>query len=190
MSGIYAWGVDVDAHGVAIGVLDHGRVKATRRVKVAEGGVLAGRMHRLHDAIRDEVSDLAIVMPPSIITVEQPVGRFPAPTLVAAWGITLLATHRVAGDAVVTMVPTEWHSAVHLARVTDPGEALKDEAVRERGRELPQKHPLHSSTKRRAVLLAREHGYVGLDTDVADGVCIGLAGETREGHKRRARAAA
>lgn len=186
MTGVYAWGCDVDAHGLAIGVLDGGKVKAERRVKVPEGGTLAGRLHRLHDEIRDEVADLGLVMPPSIITVEQPVGRFPAPTLVAAWGITLLAVYQVAGDAVVTMVPTEWRGGVHLKDVTDPGDALLDEAVRDLGRDLRQDHPLRKPVKRRAVALARAHGYRGLDSDVADAICIGLAGEAREGHQRRA----
>lgn len=190
MTSIYGWGVDVDAHGIAIGVLDGGKVQTERRVKVAKSGVLAGKLHRLHDAIRVEMEDLGVVMPPSIITVEQPVGRWPAPTLVAAWGITLLAAHRIAGDAVVTMVPTEWRGDVHLKDVEDPGDALIDEAIRELGRELRQDHPLRQPVKRRAVALAREHGYRGLDTDIADAICIGLAGETREGHKRRAEVAA
>jgi len=146
------WGVDVAAGKVAACALDAG--DATLRTCQA-GGEGAVRLAVLDRQASVMVSELAGECPPLIVFVEQPVGRFPRPTLMAAWGVTLavlcrelegLYEHPV---SIVNVTPPEWKKAAGLG-----GNAGKDDVMG----------------------LARELGYAGDDQDCADALVIASAG--------------
>jgi hypothetical protein len=98
---------------------------------------------------REAMDDLADVHPPAFVLIEQPTGKFNAPTLMAAWGVVTSAAVTVAGrhgGGVGWATPPAWRAAAKAGK-----------------------------SKADALARAAVAGYDGADEDIGDAVCIALA---------------
>lgn len=117
----WSWGIDPGSAQFAVAVvsmpasrlpstsalhhvaLHKSKVKTTKREPQRE--LRLADVGRIAD---EQLGTLAKRYPPSCIVLEQPVGRFPAPTLMGAWGALTCTVCAIAGGAAVWMTPPAW----------------------------------------------------------------------------------
>lgn len=120
------WGVDPHTRHFAVGVVgEHNNVAVWRTTEIpsfrSRALDEAGQAWELHEAVRAYALDLRVYWPPTVVVVEQPVGKHPAPTLVGAWGVTLAACRSAVTCPIITLKPPEWKKEAGL-----PGNAAKE----------------------------------------------------------------
>jgi hypothetical protein len=173
----FVWGIDPAAAGFALVVIADGELIDERKIKVrGSSDDLAARLADLGRAATDEMSAVRDLWAPRQIAFEQPVGRYPAPNLMAAWGVVMAAADQFA--TVARLVPKEWKRLAAVSNRADGSHLVREyEALT--GRPLGKTNALRKPAKQRAILRMRELGYLGYDIDIADAGCIALAGEAR-----------
>jgi hypothetical protein len=183
----YAWGLDPAAAGFSLAVVD----TMTRHLVHTERHEVGGRhsdearVAALHDLALERFRDIAQVfpgLPPTIVGVEQPAGKYPNPKLMAGWSAITIAAVEIAAEAVVWLTPPAWRGredGVALADFQSVGWDLCSPEIErqnaERGRPLRKDHPLRTPSKQAALAIARTVGYAGWDDNIADATCIAVA---------------
>ena len=111
---LWRWGVDTGSRRVAIAA-KQGRHHHTRQVHEFEpSGELATDLSHLHSLVGHLIADLASKAPPLLICIERPSGRFPNPSLMAAWGVTIEALQSGLHDyfgrpvMIIPVAPSQW----------------------------------------------------------------------------------
>lgn len=156
---VICWGMDVSTRRLALAAVWENEFKVHTLNAV---GNLTGaeRLAELYESTRFWVGVTAAAYPPTIVFVEQPVGRFLSPPLLHAVGVTMGATYAALAALYafpVSVIPvgvTEWKKA-----------AIGN----------------HLASKSQIMAWAQSYGYTGSSQDEADALGIAVGGRALMG---------